>query len=129
MSDEKSNAEVLENSLAEPPQPQPVAKLIKLNDTSLLVCRVLPSTQPDPVFVSMWKPYETFNNYQTGQVYIRPWIPESDDEVFLIPVTRITNVSNPDPRFLEMYAEALSEEMDTEEQLNTFMVQPSSTLH
>jgi len=107
MSDEKTNASVLEDSTKESPSGNDVPhqdKLILLDNGSLLITRVLTKAElPNPTFICVYRPFEVFNDMDTGEVLFRDWIPESIDEFFYVPVTKIINVSQPDPYFLITY--------------------------
>lgn len=102
----KSNAEVLEDSTEHPtgggvPHHD---KLILLDNASLLITRVLvPKKNMETNFICMYKPLEIFNDMESGEVMVREWIPESIDEFFYLPVSKIVNVSNPDPHFRKVY--------------------------
>lgn len=57
----------------------------------------------------IFKPMEVFDNIETGEIFLRDFIPYSSDEYYFIGVRRIVTLANPDEILLENYLQALEE--------------------
>lgn len=95
---EKPNTEVLDGGV-----PRHQDKLMLLDSGSLLITRIVPTKDNNSTFICIHKPLEIFNDVETGEIMVRDWIPESTDDFYFLPIIKVTNVSEPNPFFLDIY--------------------------
>ncbi len=100
--DEQLN-EIVESG--EDATPQFQDSLLYLETGAVLVSRVITNLEDTPDsehMMVLYKPAELVPTYE-GDVVIRQWLAESDDDYFMLPMGRVITVANPKQAILEAY--------------------------
>lgn len=95
-------AEVREKESEEHPTVKYADKLIHLDNGALLIGRVIINHDRPEQFVYVYRPVEIQLD-DMGSAHMHPWIPESSDDFYFIPTSKVLNVSNPRPEFQQAY--------------------------
>lgn len=81
---------------------QYVNKIIRMSDGSIMIARVLLDDRfQSETYLNVYRPMEIIHDYEG--VFMRKWIPPSDDDVFSVPLAKIMNISNPSKKFIDKY--------------------------
>jgi hypothetical protein len=59
----------------------------------------------------IYKPMEVFDNVETGEIFLRDFIPYSSDLYYFVGVRRVLTLANPDEMILENYLQAIQESL------------------
>lgn len=76
--------------------------LIYLETGSVLVSRIITNIEEADEMIVLFKPAELVPTYE-GDVVIRQWLAESDDQYFFLPPTRVITMASPKPEILKAY--------------------------
>ena len=93
---------------------QYVDKLIYLDGGVLLMGRILVNHNDTESFVCVFRPAEICID-ELAQTTMRPWIPESEDDFFTIPVGKVLNVCAPKSEILDAYLATYCAPVDEDE--------------
>ena len=88
-------------------EPIIVEKLILLETDEILIGKVIMNHEHNESLVLIYRPVAIIQD--NDGTTLRPWIPESKDDVFFIPLTKILNVSNPKDDYVKAYHKAFFE--------------------
>lgn len=83
-----------------------VDRLIVLNNTSTLIARLLVDEKYKVEnAVAVYRPLQIFN--EDHDVFMRKWIPSSNDDVFIIPMSQILTMASPNPMIVQSFADII----------------------
>lgn len=95
-----------EQEVQEEKEPHPEVRwadrLVHLDNGTLLITRIITNHDKAEQFIYCYRPVEIQID-EVGNPGMFPWIPESSDDFYLIPVIKVLNLSNPRPEFLQAY--------------------------
>lgn len=84
-----------------------VDKLVMLDNGSLLIGRILIDDKYKiPEAIAVYRPMQILRS--ETDVFMRKWIPPSQDDVFMIPMARILTMTNPNSIFVKSFEEVIS---------------------
>lgn len=84
-----------------------VDRLIMLNNSATLIGRVLIDDKYKVEnAVAVYRPLQIFN--EEHDVFMRKWIPPSQDDVFIIPMAQILTMATPNPLIVKSFSDIIA---------------------
>lgn len=84
-----------------------IDKILVLNNGATILARILVDEQYKiDGAIAIFRPMEIVD--AITEVYIKKWVVGTSDDVLTIPISKITNISNPDKVFSEAYNKAIT---------------------